>query len=228
MGRKITVGEGHTESIKTDHRNGKQNTVQENVEVRPVMDGYHNETVRDKHYFGRPFVTLFPDDINDLLLNGSLTFKEWKILLFLIANLQKDNIVMTNLDIIAEALSIHRTDVSRALCTLKKMNVLIEMKMSHSRGSGPVTSIFQVKVVNPNIAYNSQTKDYKTSRATAPKVTSKDGQTLLNPHAEAERQKLLREQRERECLFPDFYADAEEAVSPDPESIDPETGEVIS
>lgn len=226
MEKKITIAEGHTTGIKTDHRNGKITEVENKIEVMPVIDGYHNIVVKDRSHFGRPFVTLFPEDINDLLVYGDLTFKEWKVLLFLIANLQKDNLVMTNLDIIAENLNIHRTDVSRALTSLKKMNVLIEMKMSHTRGSGPVTSIFKVQVVNPNIAYNSQTKDYKTSRSTAPHVTSRDGKKILNPHGEAQRQKLLREKEQRESLFPEYFEE-QEAVSPDPESIDPETGEVL-
>lgn len=48
MGKNITVGEGHTERVKTDHRNGKQTVVQDNVEVRPVMEGYHNEYDKEK------------------------------------------------------------------------------------------------------------------------------------------------------------------------------------
>lgn len=226
MGKNITVAEGHYTGVKIDHRNGKETEVEHRVEMMPVIDGYHNAIVKDRSQFGRPFVTLFPDDINDLLVHGDLTFKEWKVLLFLIANLQKDNLVMTNLDIIAENLHIHRTDVSRALTSLKKMNILIEVKMSHTRGSGPVTSIFKVKVVNPNIAYNSQTKDYKTSRSEAPRVTKRDGVKMLNPHAENERQKLLREQEERESLFPGYDQEYGES-SPDPESFDPETGEII-
>ena len=225
MGKNITVGEGHTERVKTDHRNGKQTIVQDNVEVRPVMEGFHNETVRDKYYFGREFVTLFSEDLNDLLQSGDLKFDDWKVLLYLIANLQKNNIAITNLDRIANSVKIDRTRVSRSLTRLKTRNIVVEMKMSHSRGSGPVTSVFQISMVNPNLCFNGQTKNYKKEIIHYPKLTQQDGKTLLNAHAESQRQKLLREQQERESLFPEYFQDA---VSPDPESFDPETGEVLS
>lgn len=189
------------------------------------MEGFHNETVRDKYYFGREFVTLFSEDLNDLLQSGDLKFDDWKVLLYLIANLQKNNIAITNLDIIANNIRIDRTRVSRSLTRLKIRNIVVEMKMSHSRGSGPVTSIFQISMVNPNLCFNGQTKNYKKEIVHYPKLTQQDGKTLLNAHAENERQKKLREQRERESLFPEFFAEVEE-VSPDPVSYDPETGEV--
>lgn len=226
MGKQISVGEGYTTSIKTDHRNGKQTQVENKVEVRPVMEGYHNETVRDRYNFGRDFVTLFCDDLNNLLLNGELKFDEWKVLLYLIANLQKNNLAITNLDIISENIGIDRTRVSRSLTGLKRRHIIVEMKMSHTKGSGPVTSVFQITLVNPNLCFNGQTKNYKAEIVRYPKLTKKDGDTLLNNHAEAERQKLLREQRERESLFPN-YDQEEGAFSPDPESFDPETGEII-
>jgi len=206
MGKNIIVGEGHTTSQKTDHRNGNQSEVENKVEVRPVMDGFHNETVRDKYYFGREFVTIFTDDLNDLLSNGDLKFDEWKVLLYLIANLQKNNMAITNLDIISQNVGIDRTRVSRSLTGLKRRNVIVEMKMTHSKGSGPVTSIFQISLVNPNLCFNGQTKNYKREIVAYPKLTKIDKETLLNPHAEAKRQQLIREQQQRESLFPEFYS----------------------
>lgn len=226
MGKQITVGEGHFNGVKIDHRNGKKTDIESKVEIRPVMEGYHNETVRDRHKFKRDFVTIFTDDLNDLLYNGDLKLDEWRVLLYLIANLQKNNIAVTNLDIISQGIQIDRTRVSRSLTGLKKRNIIVEMKMSHSRGSGPVTSVFQISLVNPNLCFNGQIKDYQVQFISYPKLTKKDGVTLLNPKAESERQKLLQEKLARESLFPEFYATTE--VSPVSESIDPETGEISS
>ena len=178
------------------------------------MEGYHNETVRDKYYFGRDFVTIFTDDLNNLLSNGELKFDEWKVLLYLIANLQKNNMAITNLDIISQNVGIDRTRVSRSLTGLKRRNIIVEMKMTHSKGSGPVTSIFQISLVNPNLCFNGQTKNYKKEVVTYPKLTKQDGQTLLNSHAEAERQKLIRQRQAQESLFPEAYEEEEE-LSPE-------------
>lgn len=234
MGKNITVGEGHTTSIKTDHRNGKESTIQENVEVRPVMDGFHNETVRDKYYFKRDFITMFVEDLYDLVVDGNMSLREWRVFLFLCATLNTKNITVTKLDAIAKELKMDIPAVSATISKLKKRKLVVEQKWICSEsGPGSRTKVFKLSIgqmfeyVNPNIAYNGQTKDYAKTRSQFPAITLPNGETLLNPHAEAQRQQLLREQRERESLFPEYF-DEQEAVSPDPESIDPETGEVLS
>lgn len=220
MGKKIIVGDGHNDTIKTDHRNGKKSIAQEHVEMRPVIDGYHNETIRDRYKFGRDFVTLFSDDLNDLLTSGDLKFDDWRVLLYLIANLQKNNIAITNLDIISDNIGIDRTRVSRSLTRLKKRQIVVEMKLSHTRGSGPVTSVLQITLVNPNLCFNGTTKKYKEEILKYPKLTHEDGKTLLNQHAENQRQKLLREQARNESLFPELYDDNED--------VDRATGEILT
>ena len=106
MGKHITVGEGYTEKVKTDHRNGKQTVVQDNVEVRPVMEGYHNETVRDRYNFGRDFITMFTEDLFDLVVDGKMSLREWRVFLLLCATMNTKNITITNLDVIAETLKL--------------------------------------------------------------------------------------------------------------------------
>lgn len=234
MGKNITVGEGHTERVKTDHRNGKQTIVQDNVEVRPVMEGFHNETVRDKYYFKRDFITMFVDDLFDLVVDGNMSLREWRVFLFLCATLNTKNIAVTKLDAIAKELKMDITAVSATISKLKKRHLVVEAKwVCPESGPGSRTKVYKLAIgqmfdyVNPNIAYNGQTKDYSGVRNKFPQITLTDGKTLLNPHAEAERQKLLREQQERESLFPEFFQEQEE-VSPDPESYDPETGELFN
>ena len=39
MGKQITVGEGHFNGVKIDHRNGKKTDIESKVEIRPVMEG---------------------------------------------------------------------------------------------------------------------------------------------------------------------------------------------
>ena len=233
MGKNITVGEGHTERIKTDHRNGKQTVVQDEVEVRPVMDGYHNETVRDKYYFKRDFITMFQEDLYYLATakEDRMSLWEWRVFMYLCSTLNTQNLTVTFLDQIAEELGMQRENVSRTLTKLKKRNLVIEKPWPNSQhGKGPRAKVFALPFVqlNYNVVYNGQIKNYNRVRANHPQITTTDGKKLLNPHAEAQRQKLLREQEERESLFPEFFQE-EEAVSPDVQDpqADPDTGEVL-
>lgn len=235
MGKNITVGEGHTERVKTDHRNGKQTVVQDDVEVRPVMDGFHNETVRDKYYFGRDYITMFTEDLFDLVVDGNMSLREWKVFLLLCATMNTKNITVTNLEAIADTLKMDKPAVSTTITKLKKRKLIVESRWIHSEsGPGSRTRVFQLRIgekleqMNYNITYNGQIKDYKKVRADHPQITGVDGEKLLNPHAEAQRQQLLREQRQRESLFPEFFQE-EEAVSPDVQDpqADPDTGEVL-
>jgi hypothetical protein len=225
MGKNITVGEGHTTRTKTDHRNGKQTQVQEDVEVRPVMDGYHNETVRDKYYFKRPFLTIFKDDLYSLVKYGEMTLREWRVFMYLCSTLDAKNITFTNLDVLAEELGMDRGAVSRTMTKLKARHLVIEQKLAHKRGDGPVPKVFYLPItqLNYNVVYNGQTKNYSALRLDHPPVTMGDGKTLLNPQDEAQRQKVLREHAARESLFPELF---EEEVSPDL-VVNSETGEVL-
>ena len=231
MGKNITVGEGHTESVKTDHRNGKQTVVQDNVEVRPVMDGFHNETVRDKYYFGRDYITMFTEDLFDLVVDGNMSLREWKVFLLLCATMNTKNITVTNLEAISDTLKMEKADVSRTITKLKKRKLIVESRWIRSEsGRGSRTRVFQLAIGEKleQMNYNGQIKDYKKVRTDHPQITGVDGEKLLNPHAEAQRQKLLREQQERESLFPEFFQEEEE-VSPDVQDphADPDTGEVL-
>ena len=227
MGKNITVGEGHTTSIKTDHRSGKQSEVNNKVEVRPVMEGYHNETVRDKYYFGRDFLTIFPEDLYNLIVYGKMSGAELRVLFYLVSRIDKENVTFTNLDIIAADLGMHRNNVSTYINKLIKRHLIIETKVQRRTRTGAQTLLLQIPLaqLNYNLCFNSQTKDYKKVRSDHPQITLTDGLTLISPHAEAQRQQLLREQRERETLFPDYFADAEFPGTP--EFFDPETGEVM-
>ena len=235
MEKNITVGEDHTERVKTDHRNGKQTVVQDDVEVRPVMDGFHNETVRDKYYFGRDYITMFTEDLFDLVVDGNMSLREWKVFLLLCATMNTKNITVTNLEAIADTLKMDKPAVSTTITKLKKRKLIVESRWIHSEsGPGSRTRVFQLRIgekleqMNYNITYNGQIKDYKKVRADHPQITGVDGEKLLNPHAEAQRKKILREQQERESLFPEFFHE-EEAVSPDVQDpqVDPDTGEVL-
>lgn len=226
MGKNITVGEGHTRRVKTDHRNGNQRVIIEDVEVRPVMEGFHNETVRDKYYFGREFITMFTDDLFDLVVDGNMSLREWKVFLLLCSTMNTKNITVTNLEIIAQTLKLDKPAVSTTINKLKKRKLIVENKWVRSEsGPGSRTRVFQLAIgekleqLNYNITWNGRTKDYKRVRSSHPQITSLDGEKLLNPHAEAQRQKLLREQRQKECLFPEFFENVD---------VDYETGEIRS
>ena len=227
MGKNITVGEGHTERVKTDHRNGKQTVIQDNVEVRPVMEGYHNETVRDKHYFKRDFITMFQEDLYYLATakDDRMSLLEWRVFMYLCSTLNTQNITVTFL----EELGMDRTKVSTTLSKLKKRNLIIEKPWPNSQhGKGPRAKVYTLPFVqlNYNIVYNGQIKNYNKVRSNHPQITTTDGEKLLNPHAEKQRQKLIREQQQRESLFPEFF---QEEVSPDVQEpqVDPDTGEVL-
>lgn len=233
MGKNITVGEGYTERVKTDHRNGTQTVVQENVEVRPVMDGFHNETVRDRYRFGRDFITMFTEDLFDLVVDGKMSLREWKVFLLLCATMNTKNITVTNLEAISETLKMEKADVSRTITKLKKRKLIVENRWIRSEsGRGSRTRVFQLAIgekleqMNYNIAYNGEIKHYRKIRSDHPQITSIDGESLLNPNAEAQRQKLLREQRQKESLFPEFF---QEEVSPDVQDpqVDTDTGELF-
>lgn len=229
MGKNITVGEGHTTSIKIDHRNGKQTEVENKVEIRPVMEGYHNETIRDKYYFGRDFLTIFPEDLYNLIVHGKMSGAELRVLFYLVSRIDKENVTFTNLDIIAADLGMHRNNVSTYINKLIKRHLIIETKVQRRTRTGAQTLLLQIPLaqLNYNLCFNSQTKEYKKVRNDHPQITLTDGQTLISPHAEAQRQKLIRERLQKESLFPEFYAEQEE-VSPALESFDSETGEVFS
>lgn len=228
MGKNITVGEGYTTGIKIDHRNGQQKEVENKVEVRPVMEGYHNETVRDKYYFGRDFLTLFPEDLYNLIVYGKMSGAELKVLFYLISRIDKENVTFTNLDIIAADLGMHRNNVSTYINKLIKRHLIIETKVQRRTRTGAQTLLLQIPIaqLNYNLCFNSQTKEYKKVRHDHPQITMTDGETLLNPNAESERKKALKEQEEQESLFPNYDQEQGEG-SPDPETFDPETGEIF-
>ena len=147
MGKHITVGEGYTEKVKTDHRNGKQTVVQDNVEVRPVMEGYHNETVRDRYNFGRDFITMFTEDLFDLVVDGKMSLREWRVFLLLCATMNTKNITITNLDVIAETLKLDKPAVSTTITKLKKRKLIVENRWIRSEsGPGSRTRVFQLAI----------------------------------------------------------------------------------
>lgn len=208
------------------------------------MDGYHNETVRDKYYFGRDYITMFTEDLFDLVVDGNMSLREWKVFLLLCATMNTKNITVTNLEAISSALKMEKADVSRTITKLKKRKLIVESRWIHSEsGPGSRTRVFQLAIgekleqMNYNVAYNGQIKHYKKVRANHPQITRLDGETLLNPHAEAQRQKLLREQHQKESLFPDWEGwnvegddqPWNEEVSPDVQDpqADPDTGELF-
>ena len=221
MEKNITVVEGHTSGIKVDHRNGNEKEVENRFEVRPVIDGYHNATLRDKYKYGRDFVTMFSEDLLNLVMRGDLKLNEWKVLIYLIATLDKENVTFTNLDEIAINLGMHRNNVSKYLNSLIRRHLIIETKVQRRSRTGAQTLLFQVPLaqLNYNLCFNSQTKDYKKVRWDHPQITLADGQTILNPLAETERLKLLQQKEETEAIVA--------SLSPDPESFDPETGEIF-
>jgi len=215
MGKSITVGEGHTTSIKTDHRNGNQSEIENKVEVRPVIDGFHNETVKDRYRFKREFISMFVEDLFDLVVDGNMSLREWRVFLFLCATLNTKNIAVTKLDAIAKELKMDIPAVSTTISKLKKRKLVVEQKWICSEsGHGSRTKVFRLSIgqvfeyLNPNIVYNGQIKDYCKIRGQFPTITLPDGTTLLNRHAEARRKQLIREQQQRESLFPDFYNEA--------------------
>ena len=205
------------------------------------MDGFHNETLRDKFYFGRDFITLFKEDLFFLVVNGEMSLWEWRVFLYLCATLDKGNITITNAEAISEDLNMRRESISRTITKLKNRGLIIEQKIPYQRGQGPRTKIYAVNIaqLNYNVVFNGQIKDYKRIRNDHPQITGLDGEKLLNPRAEARRQQLLREQRQRESLFPELDSDGweeasdttpwEDEVSPDVQDpqADPDTGEVL-
>lgn len=222
MGKRIVIEEGHYDSVNIDHRNGKETPRQDNIEIRPVIDGYKNVTIPDRARFKRDFVTVFSEDLNDLLKNGDLKFDDWRVLLWLIANLERNNMIIGTLDEIAEELKIHRTRVSSALMRLKKRNVVVEMKLNHAKGSGPRAAVWQVQIVNPYICYNGQTMKYTAEIVKYTRPTKADGITLLNTKAEEKRKKVAEQKRIAELkaraasdLFPGTYQIPPDPLSPE-------------
>ena len=127
MGKQIVVEEGHYNSVNIDHRNGKETPRQDNIEIRPVIDGYKNVTIPDRAKFKRDFVTVFSEDLNDLLENGDLKPDDWRVLLWLIANLERNNMIITNLDEVACGLKIDRVRVCRSLkSTIVEINLVYQ------------------------------------------------------------------------------------------------------
>lgn len=215
MGKQIVIEQGHYDSVKIDHRNGKETPKQDKIEIRPVLDGYKNITVPDRAKFKRDFVTVFSDDLNDLLKNGELKFDDWKVLLWLIANLEKNNMIITNLDEVAEGINIDRIRVSRSLNKLKKRNVVVEMKLTHAKGSGARASVWAVQIVNPYLCYNGQTMNYTAEVVKYPRLTKEDGTTLLNEKAEKKRKIAELKARQATDLFPETYNLPPDPLSPD-------------
>lgn len=212
MAKKITVRDGHYEGEKIDHRSGKTSSVEHKVEERPVIDGYHNETVRDRYRFDRDFITMFTDDLYYLVKDGNMSLREWELFLYLCSTLNRGNATITNREVLAQELGWTVNQVSSNITKLKKRNLVIEHRCNAfvRDKKGPRAVIYEVAIaqLNYNIVFNGQTKDYKKNRYEHPGITMPDGQTLLIPQKEEERKKAIADKERLESLF------------------DPETGEV--
>jgi len=207
MGKKITIVEGHYKNSKVDHRSGEITEVIEEVEVRPVIDGYHNVTVRDKYTFGRDFASIFCVDIINLSkippVKGGLSLNEWRILMYLIGTLDKNNATFTNLEEISINLEIHKVNVCKVLKSLVKRHLIIENKIQR-KGRGSQTLLLQIPIaqLNYNLVYNGQIKDYKRVKDDHQPITLTDGVTLIDPEKE---QKRIEEKNKREPMLPGLF-----------------------
>ena len=137
--------------------------------------------------------------------------------MYLCSTLDKNNITFTNLDVLAKELSMDRAAISRTLTKLKKRKLIIEHKLSHRRGDGPVPVLYCLPIaqLNYNIVYNGQTKKYKQERRDHPQITKEDGTTLLDERAEHKRKIAELKARAASDLFPGTYQIPPDVITPE-------------
>lgn len=224
MARQITTAEGHFEGEKTDHRSGKKTPTKQKVDIIPQIDGYVNKTLPEKHRFNRPFFTMFTDTLQDLIVNGNLSLREWKVYLYLCSELWQRNVIVTTLATLCEALGLDKPAICTTLNKLKKKNLILTQfieELSWGRGSKPMAVKLngaECPVMNARVVWNGPIKDYSVAKSKCPELTKEDGKTYLNPTAELRRLKKLAEIEAAAKLFP------EESLFQD---YDLETGEYL-
>lgn len=137
----------------------KDHVIQQNITIK---DGGQFLMVRthQKHLTKMPHFRIFNEGLAQVIEHGSLTQYDFKVLLFVLNNMEWDNIFQMSQGAIAEALAMQQPNVS------KSMQKLIAMDLIRVIGNIGRQNIYRV---SPYLALKSRAKNL------APMLTEWDG-----------------------------------------------------
>ena len=160
----------------------------------PQVDGYVDIKLPVKHFFNNgDFITVFQKAL-DAISKAKLTKNEYKLLLYFIGNCRMNNSICVDLNILSEELQLDKGNLSRALGSLTKRNIIIRANGNrYSNHPLPISVQINYDQLNYNLAYNGKTKNFSKHKTDHPLLTEEDGCTLLESHSMGEPYRILQE-----------------------------------
>lgn len=184
-GKKKTyiAGQSLHNRVEVDDSGNKVITNQVIYETKEFVDGYVDVKLPERHYFRNGgFLTMFQEPLQIIAEHGNLTKAQYQLMLWLIGTAGADGSVVTNLDIIAESISMSKSMVSRALKGLVQRNIIIRSDGTrYDRQPLPMELSFNYDQLNYNLAYNGKTANFRKNKVKHPALSipgEKDGQWL--------------------------------------------------
>lgn len=192
-----------TGEIITEHRNVMSVECVEGGGVKFVA-------LRDKHFFNKPFVTVFQESLLLISKQANLTKNEMRLLVYFIATCGADNRVEIDLPIISEELKIAKPNVSTALKGLVKRNIVIISEKNNYRAPKTLSVVVNYDQINYNLSYNGKTKDYPLKKKEHAPLLESDGVTLLEDHTKRTRQLIGGKVVSQESLIPNLFPESDD------------------
>lgn len=171
------------QEIEVDKETGeviKMTEITRTIEV-PVLEDYVDVKLPRKFKFNNGgFITIFQKAMANIALFANLSKEEYKMLLYLIGTCGMGNSICIDLVQLAEALSMKKPNVSRALKGLVERNIVIR-KDGYRYGKTPLPFELHLNFdqINYDLAYNGKTKEFGKKKGEHPQLMQADGETPL-------------------------------------------------
>lgn len=173
----------HTEEVVDEETGEVKIRVTEQTTTRQVevLEDYVDIKLPKKFRFNNGnFITIFQKAMANIALFGDFSKEEYRILLYLIGTCGAQNSVCTDLDKLANELSMKKPNVSRGLKGLTQRNIVVR-KDGYRYGKTPLPFELHLDFdqINYNLGYNGKIQHYKSDKVTHPEIMQSDGVTPL-------------------------------------------------
>jgi len=144
-----------------------------------VIEGYRDVKLPDRAKFNNGnFITIFQNSMMTIAKNAKKQFTkdEITILLFLLGSAGLGNSIVIEYAIIAEVLSIQRTNAVSAIQSLIKKNIIVKQRTYRGGKNMPLEMQIAMNFdqLNYNLAYNGKTKDYTKVKYLHPNIIAEE------------------------------------------------------
>lgn len=189
-----------------------EETITRTVEVMP---DYVDIKMPKKFRFNNGnFITIFQKAMANIALFANLSKEEYKLLIYLIGTCGIGNSICTDLDKLADELSMKKPNVSRGLKGLVQRNIVVR-KDGYRYGKTPLPFELHLDFdqINYDLAYNGKIKHYREDKDKHPLLMQSDGETpLLEMPSKTESSKKIKTSSDQypsmdEVFFDDKHKD---------------------